>query len=143
MSCARLRNFIGTRTFSNLALKSPRHQSIYRASSLYNCSSNFSIINRPTASKLISRQAALRPHNNRLGLSKSTAFVRHCSCRRMCKRDDHTTSMDVTKGREILPANVKPTHYDITLEPDLEAFTYTGKVIIELVPLQSRRMNYC
>jgi len=53
----------------------------------------------------------------------------------MCKRDDHTSSMDVTKGREVLPANVKPTHYDITLEPDLEGFTYTGKVIIELVSL--------
>jgi len=53
----------------------------------------------------------------------------------MCKRDDHTSSMDVTKGREVLPANVKPTHYDITLEPDLEAFTYTGKVIIELASL--------
>lgn len=48
--------------------------------------------------------------------------------------------MDVTKGREILPANVKPTHYDITLEPDLEAFTYKGKVIIELdVPLVTMR----
>jgi aminopeptidase 2 len=35
-------------------------------------------------------------------------------------------------GREILPANVIPRHYDLTLEPDLEKFTYKGHVIIDL-----------
>ena len=42
-------------------------------------------------------------------------------------------SMDVTKGREVLPKNVKPIHYDLTLEPDFEKFTYEGTVIIEYV----------
>lgn len=40
--------------------------------------------------------------------------------------------MDVSKGREILPANVIPRHYDLTLEPDFEKFTYEGHVIIDL-----------
>ncbi|KAH0563318.1 hypothetical protein GP486_002111 [Trichoglossum hirsutum] len=39
---------------------------------------------------------------------------------------------DVSKGREILPANVRPTHYDLTLEPNFENFTYKGNVTIEL-----------
>lgn len=34
-------------------------------------------------------------------------------------------------GREVLPTNVKPTHYDLTLEPDLLKFTYQGTVKIE------------
>lgn len=40
--------------------------------------------------------------------------------------------MDVTKGREILPANVIPRHYNLTLEPDFEKLTYEGTVIIDL-----------
>lgn len=42
--------------------------------------------------------------------------------------------MDVSKGREVLPTNVKPMHYDLTLEPDFEKFTYEGTVVIEYVP---------
>jgi aminopeptidase N len=40
--------------------------------------------------------------------------------------------MDITHGRQILPANVIPRHYDLTLEPDFEKLTYEGKVIIDL-----------
>lgn len=40
-------------------------------------------------------------------------------------------STNVPHGREILPANVKPLHYDLTLEPDFEKFTYEGTVVIE------------
>ena len=39
--------------------------------------------------------------------------------------------MNTTQGREVLPANVKPLHYDLTLEPDLVKHTYTGTVSIE------------
>jgi aminopeptidase 2 len=35
--------------------------------------------------------------------------------------------------REVLPTNVKPVHYHVTLEPDFEKFTYEGKVVIEYV----------
>jgi aminopeptidase 2 len=54
----------------------------------------------------------------------------------MCKvhgeRDVAGSGMDVTKGREILPANVIPKHYDLTLEPDFKKLTYEGTVIIDL-----------
>lgn len=39
--------------------------------------------------------------------------------------------MDVSKGREVLPTNVKPLNYDLTLEPNFENFTYKGTVAIE------------
>jgi len=51
----------------------------------------------------------------------------------MCKHfgvDGHS-SIDITKGREVLPTNVKPMHYDLTLEPDFDKFTYNGTVVIE------------
>ncbi|KAK9487097.1 peptidase family M1-domain-containing protein [Lipomyces starkeyi] len=37
-----------------------------------------------------------------------------------------------TGAREILPQNVKPLHYDLTLEPDFEKFTFEGTVSILL-----------
>ncbi|KAI9852169.1 MAG: Aminopeptidase 2 mitochondrial [Thelocarpon superellum] len=41
-------------------------------------------------------------------------------------------SVAASKGREVLPTNVTPVHYDLTLEPDLEKFTYDGSVAIDL-----------
>jgi aminopeptidase 2 len=40
--------------------------------------------------------------------------------------------MDVSNGREILPGNVIPRHYDLTLEPDFKKLTYEGHVIVDL-----------
>ena len=53
----------------------------------------------------------------------------------MCKRNVETPggSMEVEAHREVLPKNVKPIHYDLTLEPDFEKFTYEGEVVIEYV----------
>ena len=38
----------------------------------------------------------------------------------------------VETGRELLPANVVPRHYDITLEPDFKKLTFDGTVVIDL-----------
>ncbi|KAI9714490.1 MAG: Aminopeptidase 2 mitochondrial [Bogoriella megaspora] len=58
----------------------------------------------------------------------------------MCKLHDGTEeaggSLDIAKGREVLPKNVKPTHYDLTLEPNFENFKYEGKVDIDLDVLE-------
>ncbi len=40
--------------------------------------------------------------------------------------------VDVSKGREILPANVIPRHYELVLEPDFKKLTYEGTVVIDL-----------
>ena len=55
----------------------------------------------------------------------------------MCgaRRGEVSGSTNITHGREVLPTNVKPIHYDLTLEPHFESFTYDGTVIIEYVPL--------
>lgn len=50
----------------------------------------------------------------------------------MCKHFDAGSNLDISKGREVLPNNVKPIHYDLTLEPNLDTFEYEGKVVIEL-----------
>lgn len=65
--------------------------------------------------------------------SPTLQLVRACSQRRtMCKADTEAGgSVDVSKAREVLPANVKPIHYDLTLEPDFDKFSYEGTVVIE------------
>lgn len=51
----------------------------------------------------------------------------------MCRHfgADNPSSMDITQAREVLPTNVKPVHYDLTLEPDFDKFTFEGKVVVE------------
>ncbi|KAH8812592.1 peptidase family M1-domain-containing protein [Xylogone sp. PMI_703] len=54
----------------------------------------------------------------------------------MCKlhggQDGASGGVNVTHGREILPANVIPKHYDLILEPDFQNFTFNGKVTVDL-----------
>lgn len=51
-------------------------------------------------------------------------------CRHTYGADAHGSV--ITQAREVLPTNVKPVHYHVTLEPDFEKFTYEGKVVIDL-----------
>jgi aminopeptidase 2 len=56
----------------------------------------------------------------------------------MCKMHGHrggeaeTGAVDIAMGREILPANVIPKHYDLTFEPDFKKLTFKGTVTIDL-----------
>ena len=36
-----------------------------------------------------------------------------------------------SEGRDTLPTNVKPVHYNLRLAPDLETFEFEGEVTIE------------
>lgn len=72
-------------------------------------------------------------HSQRPLLQQS---VRYCSHRKaMCRKttDIPGGSVDVTANRDVLPTNVRPLHYDLTLEPDFEKFSYEGTVVIEYV----------
>ncbi|KAF2764464.1 hypothetical protein EJ03DRAFT_385927 [Teratosphaeria nubilosa] len=60
-------------------------------------------------------------------------------CRGRREADAAETSLDIAKGREVLPKNVKPLHYDLTLEPNFEAFQYEGTVSIELDVLEDTK----
>lgn len=53
----------------------------------------------------------------------------------MCRGDADLLDrgIDVKNARVLLPTNVKPLHYDLTLEADFERFTYEGTVVIEYV----------
>lgn len=79
----------------------------------------------------------ITPHKYRFNILQNSSYikrtVRYCSHRRaMCEANTEIEgSVDVTKGREVLPTNVKPVHYDLTLEPDFQNFSYEGTVIIE------------
>jgi len=35
--------------------------------------------------------------------------------------------------RDVLPRNVKPTHYDVTIRPDMDKFVFSGTVNIQYV----------
>jgi len=39
--------------------------------------------------------------------------------------------MTTSSERQVLPSSVRPTHYDITLTPDLKNFIFTGSEAIE------------
>lgn len=86
----------------------------------------------PVRLNLFDRKDTLLPKRSHSQIKQS---IRYCSSRRaMCgTRELQGGSVDVTRGRVLLPNNVKPLHYDLTLEPDFEKFTYEGTVIIEYV----------
>lgn len=52
----------------------------------------------------------------------------------MCRHAGATESSSSVNvaGRELLPTNVVPKHYDLTLEPDLTKFTFDGTVVIDV-----------
>ncbi|KAI5295780.1 Aminopeptidase 2 mitochondrial [Ascosphaera acerosa] len=48
-----------------------------------------------------------------------------------------SAASNVPGGRVVLPKNVKPTHYDLTLEPNFDTFTFEGTVVIDLDVLET------
>jgi hypothetical protein len=94
----------------------------------------------PLSSPLATLPNSPLPHQQQLRTKLQRAplrpQLRHCSHRRtMCRHqreaDTGSSSFDLSHGREILPAHVKPIHYHLTLEPNLETFEYKGTVVIE------------
>ncbi|KAI1814366.1 peptidase family M1-domain-containing protein [Poronia punctata] len=75
---------------------------------------------------------------SRASISLAPSGIRYCSYRRqnMCRLTGDTEHFggakpDPTEGRVLLPTNVIPRHYDVTLEPDFEKYTFEGKVVID------------
>lgn len=50
----------------------------------------------------------------------------------MCRNTTGSSSQIIPQDREVLPTNVKPLHYDLTLEPNFETFKFDGTVVIDL-----------
>lgn len=95
-------------------------------------SSPFSTLKSSSPSPPTSTLTARRRINNKQ--SPSTIFRRHCSHRNMCMRGADIDHASNTAGREVLPSNVIPTNYDLTLEPNLSDFTFDGTVTIRYGP---------
>ncbi|KAI1189063.1 peptidase family M1-domain-containing protein [Nemania serpens] len=109
------------------------HLSVLRLNSLPRATPAVSCLTPPPTPPRASPLRLARPST-----SPSASFVRYCSYRRhnMCRLAGDTehfggANPDPTKGRELLPTNVIPRHYDVTLEPDFEKFTFEGKVVID------------
>lgn len=81
-------------------------------------------------------QRALVEHKTFQQRYSASQTIRHCSHRRaMCRQTAEIEggTFGVEASREVLPTNVKPLHYALTLEPNFEKFSYEGTVVIEYV----------
>src|SRR5687768_9525793 len=74
-----------------------------------------------------------QPRSIRFGkvsISKDVKSRTYCTMRRAQAEAAAVTT--AKSARDLLPANVIPRHYDVTIEPDLDKFTFEGKVAIDL-----------
>lgn len=109
------------------------------AACVVNPSARISIYKKPAATRsfcAIAKPPDLSKHKVVQHKFPGRRTVRHCSYRReMCIKNADIAggSVDVEANREVLPTNVKPLHYELTLEPNFEKFSYDGTVVIEYV----------
>ncbi|EER22934.1 aminopeptidase, putative [Coccidioides posadasii C735 delta SOWgp] len=117
----------------------PRLLTPYRATSAATRSARASL--RYLSTSVGARSTSLQissPHlrdTPRVPLFGSRRFKRYCSYRKMCRAmgdDAAGGAASIAANREVLPTNVKPRHYDLTLEPNFETFTFDGTVVIDL-----------
>ncbi|KAL8294162.1 hypothetical protein RB597_008058 [Gaeumannomyces tritici] len=84
------------------------------------------------------RHIVAQPRSSTRLLSRNKPPARYCSYRRhaMCRSRAGVEMgggvAPSTAARELLPVNVVPKHYDLTLEPDLDKFTFSGTVVVHL-----------
>ncbi|KAL2170053.1 hypothetical protein VTG60DRAFT_5325 [Thermothelomyces hinnuleus] len=99
--------------------------------------SRYSVLSRlPSSSATASPLNRHRPLSQPQTLRLRSLPVRYCSYRRhnMCRTHaaaEMAGGVNV-QARELLPANVIPRHYNITLEPDFKKLTFDGTVVIDL-----------
>ncbi|KAF2725507.1 hypothetical protein K431DRAFT_280881 [Polychaeton citri CBS 116435] len=125
----------GTGTGSERLPSLHRRTFLTRAATTHSTPSLLPAIRQKQALSSLSQHPQLKQLDRHRFAVHRSAQRRHCSHRRaMCRREADVSegAVDITKGREVLPKNVKPVHYDLTLEPNLKTFEYEGKVTIDL-----------
>ena len=111
-----------------------------RSRTLFSGARTLSSFSSPVLPSVLSTTRPFLADTRTIRLEQTWNLVRNCSYQHIVTRqsDEHIpASMDVTEGREVLPKHVRPLHYDVTLEPDFENFSYEGTVKIEYVTLVS------
>lgn len=63
-------------------------------------------------------------------LAASRWFNRNSSQMTIACAHNPASHLHARPDRDVLPTNVKPTHYDLTITPNMEAFTFEGCVLI-------------
>ncbi|KAF4447296.1 aminopeptidase [Fusarium albosuccineum] len=107
----------------------------YHSRSLSFLSSSFS----STSASICASRSTLLPRSLPGSRRIPCQQQRYCSYRRAMYRNGSDVaggSLDFSRGREVLPKNVKPLHYDLTLEPNFETFKYEGTVVIDFDVVQ-------
>ena len=124
---------VGACSFRSLLRPASRAPGRHRASILPRLTSHRD--HRSAFSSLASKRTSLSSFERPATLSRTTfnsPQSRYCSHhRRMCRDQGDIDGSMAAAGREVLPTNVKATHYDLTLEPDFKEFTFEGSVRIE------------
>jgi len=98
---------------------------------------NNSSIERSRKEGLKSLVLATKDISNEINLTlkniiKIDNTIRKKSNKKSFIRNYSTKTISNTDKRELLPTNVRPTHYNIFLFPDLEKFTFEGSVDIDI-----------
>lgn len=63
-------------------------------------------------------------------LAASLWFNRNSSQMTIACSHNPAHHLHARPDRDVLPANVKPIHYDLTITPNMDAFTFEGRVLI-------------
>ena len=64
-------------------------------------------------------------------LSSSTSEPKNEKMTSACAHNHPASHLRTRMDRDVLPTNVRPVNYDLVIKPDMDNFTFEGKVSIE------------
>lgn len=87
---------------------------------------------RPVLSTLPRSKATFQSSPCRTRVSPPRSLPLQPRSLKMCRFMSDAPGAVSTQGRVVLPTNVVPVHYDVTIEVDFDKFTFEGTVVIDL-----------
>ena len=74
-----------------------------------------------------------------IGLTFVPSFICRTKMTSACAHNPASHSRRLRPERDVLPTNVVPVNYDLTIKPDMVNFTFEGKVSIEYTTKMAHR----